>query len=183
MLFALLALLTAAFAAGCGEETEEPHIHIGDMESGAGITSAADLAAFFESGGERAVLARAVDMEDAMLTLSAARGHITIEGRGNTISGNADCVIRLEDGAELTLEEVNITGGAAGIGGLGSGKISGQGAINAVAHAVDFAAGIEFGETAAFISKATAAAQYGRECLTWARAARFMPRAAKAQAP
>ena len=55
-------------------------------------------------------------------------------------------MIRLEDGAELTLEEVNITGGAAGIGGLGSGKISGQGAINAVAHAVDFAAGIEFGE-------------------------------------
>ena len=38
MLFALLALLTAAFAAGCGEETEEPHINIGDMESGAGIT-------------------------------------------------------------------------------------------------------------------------------------------------
>lgn len=36
MLFALLALLTAAFAAGCGEETEEPHINIGDMESGAG---------------------------------------------------------------------------------------------------------------------------------------------------
>lgn len=36
----------AAFAAGCGEETEEPHINIGDMESGAGITSAADLAAF-----------------------------------------------------------------------------------------------------------------------------------------
>ena len=52
MLFALLALLTAAFAAGCGEETEEPHINIGDMESGAGVTSAADLAAFFESGGE-----------------------------------------------------------------------------------------------------------------------------------
>ena len=52
LLFALLALLTAAFAAGCGEETEEPHINIGDMESGAGITSAADLAAFFESGGE-----------------------------------------------------------------------------------------------------------------------------------
>lgn len=46
MLFALLALLMAAFAAGCGEETEEPHINIGDMESGAGITSAADLAAF-----------------------------------------------------------------------------------------------------------------------------------------
>lgn len=153
MLFALLALLTAAFAAGCGEETEEPHINIGDMESGAGITSAADLAAFFESGGERAVLARSVDMEDAMLTLSAARGHITIEGRGNTISGNADCVIRLEDGAELTLEEVNITVGAAGIGGLGSGKISGQGAINAVAHAVDFAAGIEFGENSRFYIK------------------------------
>ena len=175
MLFALLALLTAAFAAGCGEETEEPHINIGDMESGAGITSAADLAAFFESGGERAVLARSVDMEDAMLTLSAARGHITIEGRGNTISGNADCVIRLEDGAELTLEEVNITGGAAGIGGLGSGKISGQGAT--LPRALNSA------KTAAFISKATAAAQYGRECLTWARAARFMPRAAKAQAP
>ena len=105
MLFALLALLTAAFAAGCGEETEEPHINIGDMESGAGITSAADLAAFFESGGERAVLARSVDMEDAMLTLSAARGHITIEGRGNTISGNADCVIRLEDGGSSRLRK------------------------------------------------------------------------------
>ena len=153
LLFALLALLTAAFAAGCGEEIEEPHINIGDMESGAGITSAADLAAFFESGGERAVLARSVDMEDVMLTLSAARGHITIEGRGNTISGNADCVIRLENGAELTLEDVNITGGAAGIGGLGSGKISGQGAINAVAHAVDFAAGIEFGENSRFYIK------------------------------
>ena len=53
MLFALLALLTAAFAAGCGEETEEPHINIGDMESGAGITSAADLAAFFDVKHQR----------------------------------------------------------------------------------------------------------------------------------
>ncbi len=153
MIYALLALLLAASMAGCGEEAQEQHINIGNMESGAGITCAADLAAFFESGGERAVLARSVDMGDAMLTLSAARGHITIEGHGNTISGNADCVIRMEDGASIALEDVNITAGAAGIGGLGSGKISGKGAINAVAHAADFAGGMEFGEGSRFYIK------------------------------
>lgn len=149
----LLMLAMLMLAAGCGEEIEEPHINIGDMESGAGITNAGDLAAFFESGGEKAVLARSVDLGDIMLTLSAQRGAITIEGRGNTISGNADCVIRLEDGAELTLDNVNITGGAEGIGGLGSGKISGSGAINAVSHAVNFAQGFEIGAQSSFYIK------------------------------
>lgn len=146
MLFALLALMLMAFAAGCGEEEAEPHINIGDMESGAGITSAADLIDFFESGGEKAELARSIDLEDKMITLSAERGKITIEGNGNTISGNADCVIRLADGAELTLNDVTITAGSEGIGGLGSGKISGKITLNAVAHGIDFASSVEIGE-------------------------------------
>lgn len=150
---ALIALMMLIMAAGCGEDVEEPHINIGDMENGAGITSASDLADFFESGGDVAVLARSVDMEDVMLTLSAERGPVTIQGHGNTISGNADCVIRLEDGAELTLDNVNITGGAEGIGGLGGAKLSGQGAINAVSHAMDLLEGIEIGEGSRFYIK------------------------------
>ncbi len=150
---ALFALIILIFAAGCGGETDEPHINIGDMENGAGITSASDLADFFESGGEVAVLARSIDMEDIMLTLSAERGHVTIQGNGNTISGNADCIIRLDDGAKLTLDNVNINGGAEGIGGLGNAELSGQGAINAVSHALDFAGGVEIGNGSKFYIK------------------------------
>lgn len=108
-----------AFAAGrLREEAKEPHIDIGDPESGAGITSASDLIDFFKNGGEKAMLSRSIDLGSSMITLSKDRGSITIEGKGNTISGNGDCVIRLDDGAKLTLNNVNITGGTEGIGGL-----------------------------------------------------------------
>lgn len=146
LLCALCALVMLLPQAGCGEEAKEPHIDIGDPESGAGITSASDLIDFFKNGGEKAMLSRSIDLGSSMITLSKDRGSITIEGKGNTISGNGDCVIRLDDGAKLTLNNVNITGGTEGIGGLGSGSISGECTINAVSHAVDFAGGISIGE-------------------------------------
>ncbi len=144
-----LALIALVFAvAGCGGsgEDEGEHVDFSDPLSGESIATAADLLAFIQSGhsGE-ATLAASIDIGDDFLDITAKRGAIAIHGNGNTISGNGDCVIRLEDGCELTLNDVTLLGGAGAIGCLGQASVSGNADISAVSHAIDCKDGLSIG--------------------------------------
>ncbi|HWR22789.1 MAG TPA: hypothetical protein VN366_04855 [Feifaniaceae bacterium] len=87
------------------------------------ITSARELLDFFESGGPSARLKADIDLEDAMLKLTAARGPVEIIGGGHTVSGSAPCVIRLEDGCSIALNGISIAARQTGLGLLGSGTV------------------------------------------------------------
>ncbi len=123
-------LLCLCFLLGaCGGEekiTEDYHIDLSDPSQG--IYTAADLIAFFEEGeSDTAVLGGSVDLAGEMLKLSKRRGSITLIGGGNSITSGGDCVIRLEDGCSLTLDNISIVAGADGIGCLGDATIGGSG--------------------------------------------------------
>ena len=60
-----------------------------------------------------------------MLKIPASRGPITIEGNECSIVGNGDCVIRLDDGASVTLNELSLVGSGDAIGCLGDAEVGG----------------------------------------------------------
>ena len=124
ILFAMCALLCGACVQK-PQENEDYHIDLADPSQG--IYTAADLIAFFESGeSDTAVLGDSVDLDGAMLKLAVRRGALTLNGNGNSITSSADCVIRLEDGAALTLNHTTIIAGADGIGCLGDARLAGE---------------------------------------------------------
>ena len=51
-----------------------------------------------------------------MLKLTAQRGSITIDGNGYTLSGTGDCIIRLDEGCKLTLNDITLHSGSTAIG-------------------------------------------------------------------
>lgn len=119
-----VAALTLALA-GCGGSNER--IDLSNPLEGSSIVSASDLEAFFLYGkNDTAVLAASFSMEDTMLKLTAERGPVTIVGNGNTLSGTADCIIRLDDGCSLTLNDITLHSGSTAIGCLGSAVIGGE---------------------------------------------------------
>ena len=61
-----------------------------------------------------------------MLKLTAQRGSITIDGNGYTLSGTGDCIIRLDEGCKLTLNDITVHSGSTAIGCLGSAEIGGE---------------------------------------------------------
>ena len=103
---AILAAMTLLLI-GCSANNER--IDLTDPLSGSSILSAADLEAFFKYGeNDTAVLAASFSMEDTMLKLTAQRGPITIDGNGYTLSGTGDCIIRLDEGCKLTLNDITL---------------------------------------------------------------------------
>lgn len=133
LLLMLGALLFAA--AGCTEDIPEEHLDINDPQEG--VYTSADLISFFENGDADTVrLGASIDLGDALLCLSKERGPITVYGDGNTITGNGDCVIRLDDGASLRLDDVEIVAGRTGIGCLGNAQLSGNMMVVSVAHCI-----------------------------------------------
>ncbi|MBE5785627.1 MAG: hypothetical protein E7330_07515 [Clostridiales bacterium] len=148
----LLLMLSALFvfaAAACTEDVPEEHLDINDPQEG--IFTTADLIAFFENGDANSVrLGASIDLGDALLSLSNERGPITVYGEGNTITGNGDCVIRLENGAALQLMDVEIVAGRSGIGCLGNAALSGNVTITSVAHGIFGEGDITIGENSVF---------------------------------
>ena len=123
---AILAAMTLLLI-GCSASNER--IDLTDPLSGSSILSAADLEAFFKYGeNDTAVLAASFSMEDTMLKLTAQRGSITIDGNGYTLSGTGDCIIRLDEGCKLTLNDITVHSGSTAIGCLGSAEIGGENA-------------------------------------------------------
>lgn len=138
--FALSALLLAALSACAGTDGDDTEkIDLSDALGGSAIVTAVDLVEFIERGeGSTAVLDNNIDLENVMLKLTNARGNLTIEGNGFTITGNGDCVFRMEADMTLTLNNVTIVGGYDGIGALGNCTLAGKGStIKGVASAVN----------------------------------------------
>lgn len=124
----LLAAFMAASLALCACGGEGGHVELADPFGGSSIVSAADLETFFLEGtSNTAVLSSSFSMEDAMLKVTKERGDITIDGNGCTLSGTADCIIRIDDGCKLTLNNVTLHSGAMAIGALGNAEVGGAG--------------------------------------------------------
>ncbi len=136
---ALLSILLMLLLCACSvqeEQAEDYHIDLSDPNEG--IYTAADLIAFFENGeGDTAVLGGSIDLAGEMLKLTKGRGPIAIEGNGNSLTSGGDCVIRLEDGAALTLNDITVVAGADGLGCLGDAQLGGTACtIEALTNAV-----------------------------------------------
>ncbi len=154
----LLAFLAAATLTACaeGDGGGDGHIDLSDPLGGSAIMTAEELKAFAENGeGNTAVLANNIDLESEMLVLNAQRGDFTIEGNGFTVTGIGDCVIRLDKGLRLTLNNVTIVGGSDGIGALGDCTVSGSNStIKGVASAVNCIGFLTIGDSSSLVFEA-----------------------------
>lgn len=122
----ILAAAAAAvlILAACGKTPEI--VDFSDPSTSGYVTSAADLKAFFESGETDTVsLASSIDIGGDMLVLTAERGRVTVSGNGYSITGTGDCVIRLDEGASITLDRVVIRGSVDGVGCMGGNAVGG----------------------------------------------------------
>ncbi len=124
----LAGLVASALLWGCGGAPEQTKVDLADPIGGSSIVTAADLIAFLEKGeADVARLSADISLEGEMLRITKARSGLTIDGNGFTLSGAGDCVLRLEDGCSVTLQNITIHGGADAIGGLGRASIGGSG--------------------------------------------------------
>lgn len=122
-------------------------------EDGEGIVTAAQLVRAVEEGAETITLAASIDLEDQFLKVDVPGSSLSIDGKGFSITGNGDCVIRLEDGCSLTLTDVTITAGSTAIGCLGSASVGGKATINSVAHAINAQNMLSIAENSRFYIK------------------------------
>ena len=125
----LAALSLAALLWGCGGEPEQTKVELADPIGGSSIVTAADLVAFLEKGeSNTAQLSADISLEGEMLRITKARDGLVIDGNGFTLSGAGDCVLRLDEGCSVTLNDITIHSGSDAIGCLGSASIGGTGA-------------------------------------------------------
>lgn len=135
----LLAGIICLLFASCAQEPdEEDHIDFSDPVYGSSLLTASDLIAFIKNGrSDTATLAASIDLNGQMISIPKERGPIIIEGNGFTLTSSADCVIRLHDGASVTLNDITVIGGADVIGCLGVAHIGGKNAkLQGIAYAV-----------------------------------------------
>lgn len=124
----VLLALCAVLLAGCAGEEEEARVELADPIGGSSIVTGADLLAFLERGeSNTATLSGDISLEQEMLRITKERDGLVINGNGFTLSGAGDCVIRLEEGCSVTLNDVVIHSGADAIGCLGDASIGGTG--------------------------------------------------------
>ena len=142
LLICLFITCMALFGA-CGDDIPQEHVDLSDPVSGDGIYTTAELIDFIESGAsDTATLGASIDLGEEILRITKARGSITICGNGFSITGNGDCVLRLED--------ISIMGGRNGIGCLGDAVLGGNAEINSVAHCITGAGDIVIQENSSF---------------------------------
>jgi len=125
----MAAIFLAVFLSGCSGAPEHTKVDFADPIGGSSIVTAADLIAFIEKGeSDVAKLSADISLEGEMLRITKARQGITIDGNGFTISGAGACVLRLDEGCSITLNNITIYGVADAIGCLGTAFIGGNGA-------------------------------------------------------
>lgn len=103
------------------------------------IMSADELLRFFESGEEaECELGANINLGDEMLTISQGdRSSLVIIGNGHTITSDAECLVRLDDGCSISLIDINLISGHDCIGGLGDISVYGEKlSINTVANGI-----------------------------------------------
>lgn len=147
----ILAACLALFGACGSDAPQEPHVDLSDPVSGDGIYTTAELMNFIENGAsDTATLGASIDLGSEILRITKARGSITIVGNGFSITGNGDCVLRLEDGCTLRLENVNLVGGRNAIGCLGDAALGGSAGISSVAHCITSVGDLTILESSSF---------------------------------
>ncbi len=130
LITALAALCCAALSACSGDMLPDDQIDIADTVDGEGIVSAEGLIDFIENGDtDTATLLAPIDLGNEMLRLTAQRGAVIINGSEYNITGSGDCVLRMEDGCTVTLNDVTIDGHDDGIGCLGDAVVGGENCI------------------------------------------------------
>lgn len=84
------------------------------------VNTARELISFLESSeGASCILGGPIDLGDSMLKINPMR-EISIDGNSHKLTGSAECLIRLDDGAALVLSSVTLEGKQNGIGMLGN---------------------------------------------------------------
>lgn len=171
---ALSVALVLALACGCGaRDPEGDQIDLSDP-SAEGIVTAAQLLKALEEGADKLTLSASIDLGEDMLRLDRPGSSLTIEGGGFTISGNGDCIIRLEKGCSLTLTDVSLNAGSNAVGCLGDASISGDAAIRAVAHAINAQGHVTVGEGSNFTVSSNVGCGVNAEGLRLERDARVL---------
>lgn len=150
------AALWGLLAAGCGGGMEESRVDLADPIGGSSIVTAADLMAFLERGeSDTATLSADISLENEMLRVTKERDGLTIDGNGFTLSGAGDCVIRLDEGCAVVLNDITIHGGADAIGCLGDASLGGSGArLIGVGNAVRAQGGVTVLPQSAIVAEA-----------------------------
>ncbi|MEG1547944.1 MAG: hypothetical protein RR527_04315 [Clostridia bacterium] len=125
-----IVIILSLLLSGCGGAgMQGDNIDIANMVTGTGIVTASDLIEFIKNGDtDTATLLAPIDLGNEMLKITSGRGPIIIMGNGCAINSAADCVIRIDSGCELTLNNVSIEGRVDGIGCLGDADIGGSAA-------------------------------------------------------
>lgn len=141
----LIIILSAFLLCACApEQMQEEHLQINEPLAGDNIYTAEELLLFIEKGeSTKATLAASISLEDEMIKLTTERGSLTIDGNGYTLSGTGDCVVRLENGCELALENIEIIGGYDAIGCLGDATIEAKNTrISSITHCINAAGNV-----------------------------------------
>lgn len=149
----ILALLMVFVLSACkaDEQENKDQIDLSDPSGSEGISTAAQLIRIIDEGStDTLILNASIDLGDEMLKLDTENADLTIDGNGFTISGNGDCIIRLEKGCSLDLENVTLNAGSNAIGCLGDARISGSATIRAVANAIYAEGHVTIGEESSF---------------------------------
>ena len=133
-----LLILILLIPAGCAHQNES-HVDIPDNTKNKPsiLLNSEELIAFVDSGTSDTIeLSSNIDLGDKMITLTKERGLLHIIGGGYKLMSSADCVIRLEDGAQLSLSGITIIGSVDGIGLLGNASILFDGASSSIVGAL-----------------------------------------------
>ncbi len=141
-LFILIIILSALALCACApEQVQEEHLQLNEPLAGDSIYTAEELLFFIEKGeSDKATLAASISLDSEMIKLTTQRGALVIDGNGYTLSGTGDCVVRLEDGCSLTLENIEVIGGYDAIGCLGDARIAAKDTkISSVTHCINAA--------------------------------------------
>ena len=132
-------LLAVLFASCTPADDNVGKIDISDAVTGESIATAKDLIEFAENGASStANIIADIELGSEMLKILSSRRQLVIEGNGHTITGDGDCLIRLDDGCALSMRNVSLVAGSDGLGFVGDGEIFADNvSIDAVAHGIN----------------------------------------------
>lgn len=132
-------LLAVLFASCTPADDNGGKIDISDAVTGESIATAKDLIEFAENGASStANIIADIELGSEMLKILSSRRQLVIEGNGHTITGDGDCLIRLDDGCALSMRNVSLVAGSDGLGFVGDGEIFADNvSIDVVAHGIN----------------------------------------------
>lgn len=120
----ILALLLLCFAGACDNAPDTPQEGL-EASLGTLISTPEEFVHFLEGTQEVATLTGNITLGDEMLRLESGRSAVTVNGDGHMVTGTNACVLRMENGTSVTLNNTTIIGTLGGVGIMGDAAISG----------------------------------------------------------